>query len=682
METDTIYFARRKRIDLVAVQQDAAFQSLDDSSKLIIANLATSHTKLSELIERAKGGLESHFSKSFTDHRAVLENYQAALTNVVFREGSAIRDDLKQEFLSNQRREEILKSLYFPEIHARFEQIPSALEDTFEWIFKENDSPRSRASFRDWLRSRRGIFWINGIPASGKSTLMSFLVQHPRTLGLLEQWAGDEVLMPAFFFWKAGTALQKTIAGLLRSLLYQTVLGLENISRRCLIQLASGQVSGWSETRLSRCLLDILEDSQMATCFFVDGLDEFEGETDRLIQLCLKLSNLSNAKICVSSRPEAAFCQSFALATGTLALQELTRVDIEKYVSKRLKDFPRLKTFLPLICDKAHGVFLWVKLVVDSLVKGIQDGDDDEEISGCYSGLPIGLEELYSHMLQNHSQAYLQEAMQFFLFKGIGDGLLIYAVLGWDKNIARLFSETPLPAASDCPKLSFPAMVLRTRNRISSRCRGLLNFRDDHSTSIDELKKFTALYHLEWMHRTAKDFIFGPTGAEGIFQSYSERDLVKQEALEAMFRASATRFLFSKYSDLSETCWWEKEQVSQLLLSAAVCLQDYNFGKKHLAVLDAIKSSVRVSSRFFWSDVYASYAHNELLSTAESFAQDIYFVACAAEHGAYMYVQHVLQAYSEPADGIRPHRTLKERDVWFLIGCLCHGLRGFTSKAI
>lgn len=77
-------------------------------------------------------------------------------------------------------------------------------------------------NFAEWLRSGSKVYWINGKAGSGKSTLMNYICQHPRKEELLKEWSAERgVLTPTFFFWNAGSRQQKTVDGLLRSLIYQ-----------------------------------------------------------------------------------------------------------------------------------------------------------------------------------------------------------------------------------------------------------------------------------------------------------------------------------------------------------------------------------------------------------------------------------------------------------------------------
>lgn len=109
----------------------------------------------------------------------------------------------------------VLKSLRFPQIDQRREDIVEAACRTFSWTLSD-----SRSGLRSWLQSGTGIFWIKGKPGAGKSTLMKFLTSAAQTNTSLEDWAnGNKLVIAEHYFWYPGTTMQKSHVGLYRSLL-------------------------------------------------------------------------------------------------------------------------------------------------------------------------------------------------------------------------------------------------------------------------------------------------------------------------------------------------------------------------------------------------------------------------------------------------------------------------------
>ncbi|KAE8448726.1 hypothetical protein EG329_008941 [Mollisiaceae sp. DMI_Dod_QoI] len=110
----------------------------------------------------------------------------------------------------------------------RMEVIAKAHEDTLQWIFKEPEAiHKPWDSFVQWLRKGGGIYWINGKAASGKSTLMKYISDHPTTMKNLNIWLSNfeystrQLVTGRFFFWNSGILEQRSQTGLLRSLLYE-----------------------------------------------------------------------------------------------------------------------------------------------------------------------------------------------------------------------------------------------------------------------------------------------------------------------------------------------------------------------------------------------------------------------------------------------------------------------------
>ncbi|KAG8163153.1 hypothetical protein KVR01_007631 [Diaporthe batatas] len=123
---------------------------------------------------------------------------------------------------------DIVMSFKAPERDRRLEQINQKVGDTFNWAYDDSSTGLSQ-----WLRAGTGIFWIHGKPGSGKSTLMKYLFQDPRTEELLRagSWQSRAHLTTAsFFFHHRGTDIQKSFEGLLRSLLSQILEQHESLS--------------------------------------------------------------------------------------------------------------------------------------------------------------------------------------------------------------------------------------------------------------------------------------------------------------------------------------------------------------------------------------------------------------------------------------------------------------------
>ncbi|PMD21984.1 hypothetical protein NA56DRAFT_670561 [Hyaloscypha hepaticicola] len=281
----------------------------------------------------------------------------------------------------------------------RQETISVAHQNTFEWIFCDPVAHQKLwSNFDQWLESGNGIYWINGKAGSGKSTLMKFVLNHDRTQEKLDIWSqGGKLLTPGFFFWRSGDRDQATQESLLRSLLYDV---LER--RRELIPavfpddwekwcfLASNNVlisfSDWTLAKLKVAFQLLVNQTshQLRFCFFIDGLDEYSGDHEDIATYFSELSSSEFVKFCLSSRTWPIFRELFQ-NRPQLRLQDLTFEDIQLYVENRLSSSPRMlhlertdpesaAQLVQSLVHKACGVFLWVNLVVKSILKGLQGG--------------------------------------------------------------------------------------------------------------------------------------------------------------------------------------------------------------------------------------------------------------------------------------------------------------------
>lgn len=120
--------------------------------------------------------------------------------------------------------------------------------------------------------------------------------------------------------------------------------------------------------------------------FLVDGLDEREPkeQLDELARKMVWISQLPNVKLCVSCRPWHGLTQNLTF-DAMLCIDQLTYSDMEFYLQSRLR---RARTIAPIHSDfqektaqverlmhdiihAAEGVFLWLELMANELVRAI-----------------------------------------------------------------------------------------------------------------------------------------------------------------------------------------------------------------------------------------------------------------------------------------------------------------------
>lgn len=311
----------------------------------------------------------------------------------------------------------LLQHLKFPAIRDREEGIRRALTKTFKWIYLERVAEDVKwTCFVRWLQSDDSLYWIMGKAGSGKSTLMKFLHLDPRAANYLSKWAqSSKLVIAGHFFWNSGNSMQMSVDGLLRTLLYEIVQGeaiwIPNLFRERWEEVKSKLIPGgtcemqpWTTSECLRTLRRLLHPpfNTSRFFFFVDGLDEFSGDHTELIELLKEMAHSPHIKVCVASRPWSVFQDAFD--TGPhLILQHLTRPDINRYVCTK---FYENRGFLELqkgnsllaaqlteaVTQKASGVFLWVRLAVQSPLRGLTNGDRMSDLTRRLEDLPEDLE--------------------------------------------------------------------------------------------------------------------------------------------------------------------------------------------------------------------------------------------------------------------------------------------------
>jgi NACHT domain len=376
------------------------------------------------------------------DSKRWRDDFIQAIRDNVSKYGNLQEDDTLSTFIpneeylqqENQIQHRLLSRLRYYAMRERHERILEAYHKTFEWLF-DNPSGKQKpwTNFRKWLSGNDQLYWITGKPGSGKSTLMKFLYHDPRTSQQLRAWAGDKPLIVAtFFFWNSGGIMQMSEVGLLRSLLFDILYQCPDLipaafpDRWEIYRLFGEDKSPLDQFELHRALKLAAQQCTLSRrlCLFIDGLDEFEGDHNSLVDIVKDIKSVSNVKFCVSSRPWPIFEETFK-SGPSLTLQDLTFPDIQLYVTGKCasnsgfrdlqEEDPKFAHKLVLeITSKSSGVFLWVRLVVHSLLKGLMDGDRLSDLWKRLYDFPPQLEELFLKMLQSIDECYREHASQLF----------------------------------------------------------------------------------------------------------------------------------------------------------------------------------------------------------------------------------------------------------------------------
>jgi hypothetical protein len=417
-----------------------------------------------------------------------------------------------QAFLTTWRDSEVsgtvanrlLDKLQYADMLVRHDHIPRAFKKTFEWIFHEprtsDKAETAWSSFRGWLSNDSDTYWIIGKAGSGKSTLMKMIYHDVRTEALLSEWCqGKPLVTAAFFFWNSGSKLQMSQEGFLRSIIYQALEQRQKIMAKTTplpstwdafalsldYSERDGKERPWKWEDLTQALKFLMEENEQISinyAFFIDGLDEFDGDKSKLLSLLRLLGTYPNIKLCVSSRPWVEFEDAFK-QKSSLILQHRTSGDIRRYVEQNLTLHPAFRELqhgnpayasklMDNITSKASGVFLWVVLVVRSLLEGLAEGDRISDLQRRLDDIPEELNDLFKKMLGTLKPALFKHSSQIFqIFRAAKTKPSILTLSFADEEDGEYCRRR------ECGPLSAEETYYRAVTmcrRLNSRCKGLL----------------------------------------------------------------------------------------------------------------------------------------------------------------------------------------------------------------
>jgi hypothetical protein len=543
----------REQLNSISLAQISRFDSLDSRLQQTITSLLDQRNSNSEDLRDQTLAVAQLLNRTETVISKQHEITRATITHAVqkYERPKALAKDSSgiegpEELLETSMRTDqlklkfaveasILESLRFSTISNRYEEVAEAHQSTFKWLFRDFTSAgdvQRWDSFSDWLRSGDAIYWINGKAGSGKSTLMRYIYDHPLTKQGLGIWAGPTCLTVAgFFFWNSGTSDQRSQLGLLRALLFKILQQHPDLIPVILPWLWAKRYSqslnpfdhheqeSLPLSRLMEAFRVLLKQDivKMKLCLFIDGLDEYDGDHSTIAQLFVQIAKSPNVKVCLSSRPLLEFDDCFSSFPG-LRLQDLTMEDIKKYVNDNLKSSQRYQALslqepikapalVEEIVSKADGVFLWVKLVVKSLLSGLGKHDDISDLQHRLRLLPSDLEKLYEHMLNRIDPIYMVRASTMFQ--------IIRESQNTDETVTILtFAFANDPKSRDMllttqlwnePKQI--AYCKEMEDRMKAQSAGLLEMSGNNPYAIggEEARR-----KVQYIHRTLRDYLEKP----------------------------------------------------------------------------------------------------------------------------------------------------------------------------
>ncbi|KAL4900662.1 hypothetical protein BDW74DRAFT_188097 [Aspergillus multicolor] len=206
---------------------------------------------------------------------------------------------------------------------------------------------KAASRFLHFLLHDYSVFFIYGKAESGKSTLIKYLADSDNVA--VRQILGE---------WAKGRRL-RSLEGLYRSILFQALTQCPELATN-LFEHAP-VFSEWQEVRLSLLKksmvrpIESLDTERYTLCLFIDGLDEYEGDS--------------------VDQAELEYMQHFTNQQRSIPLHDYTKGDILEYAITNFRDSPASSHFHEVsslfalakeIVTIADGVFLWAYLTARS----------------------------------------------------------------------------------------------------------------------------------------------------------------------------------------------------------------------------------------------------------------------------------------------------------------------------
>ena len=268
---------------------------------------------------------------------------------------------------------------------------------------------------------------------------MKMIYKDPRTQAWLNHGNGEKA-QAAFFFHDRGSEKQKSLEGLLQAILYQIFCAIPTLLPCWLSHYLKWKASP-NVTVLNKTFVAIQNQTlqKVNICLFLDALDEYSGNHQEMTTFLKNIvqpsaSSQTRLKVIFSSRPLQVFLDEFdkIRVPRQFRLQDYTYNDIDIVINTKMESNVRMlrymnspdaticqltKNFALEIASRAEGVFLWVKLVLDSLLEEFSAGDSLSEVQESplhqlYDNLlllPRDLEAFYEQILSRVPLRYREE---------------------------------------------------------------------------------------------------------------------------------------------------------------------------------------------------------------------------------------------------------------------------------
>jgi hypothetical protein len=256
-----------------------------------------------------------------------------------------------------------------------------------------------------------------------------------------------------------------------------------------------------------RRIADATLDSKF--CFFIDGLDEYSGSEDEVVEMLGYLTQSPHIKVCASTRPRTIIQKETKMLRHTIVISDYTRADMANHVHKMLlkeptfqelnrnpNNVPGCQKIVRDISEYANGVWLWVALVTKDLVHAVKTGETVQTLQDITDSFPRSLEAYFKHMIDNIQPSYQADMAKYFLL-AIHQlqplPLFAFSLLDNERINPNYAIEAQLPPINDKRNKNLKA-------RLRNRCGDLMEVANGpHPIFLSQ--------PVDFMHRTVAEYL-------------------------------------------------------------------------------------------------------------------------------------------------------------------------------
>ncbi|KAL8657838.1 MAG: hypothetical protein Q9226_001523 [Calogaya cf. arnoldii] len=431
------------------------------------------------------------------------------------------------------------------------------LEGTCQWITRRQD-------LRAWIEGlsnpqASNVFWLVGLPATGKTVLSSVVIDHLQFLGKSCQYN----------FFSSGHQSKRTAAYCLRSIATQLAIADEDFRLRLSAFHDETGVTFNTQNQAFKVVWEKIFEGiifkmrfQQPLYWVLDAVDEAD-QYSLLVSHLTKMQPISPIGVFFASRPVKIPPLQYRDAPPlTLFLAENDTLDdihtyIQRSVESVLPDNQEIQTDVTQqILEKASGSFLWVRLALETLEHNWHTEDD---IRRALTELPQGMESLYSRMLDK-----IQD--QSPRLRAMAERILTWVACSW-----RPLSISELAIALEPDFTGF----IRLEETVVEIC--------GHFVAVHNSRVFI-------IHMTARDFLLKKGIEKSPFINSREAHTHIAETCLRYLSSDEWRRVFKHFQHPSDISHMDGKQNRLLLaeegrpfLGYATCYWAFHLSKAHLS---------------------------------------------------------------------------------------------------